>query len=909
MEGQAFTDSRLEKSTSYVAKAATRSAEAITDALEVYRKAAGAEGGELKRIALRKEFTIVLDTSRRMLWLVAVILIMFAASVILATVGSDRVTATGATLAVGVLGLLVLVFVHIILFAFAQSDQKTHSEVVTYNIGQTIAVRLLSIDTMQSFMRELAAFTGEFAGDTGAALRSDGRTDEKATIAKQRIEDFIKRVALDHSLQLFGLHKIKKKRDRLEWSGYVLVTAMVVTSVAAVVMSGIAMARAFGLTLAGSERLALDDVLSSADGGASWSRGSPAFATLSQGEVVSPLGEVLHAPFGPRSHFGFATVGDGSVIVAGGAAPSGQDGNNRAAYADVWRGSLVPNKGWVQWENVVSRAPWDRRWGHAMASYRDTVMLVGGRRGLSDALLKDVWLSTDGGLTWAQRPDFPGDARFLHSMVAGLNRRVDGQVVFVLVGGSGGDKRLPGQVWQSTDLGQSWRSVGNAGAQPFGTRHGAGLALQTLSPTISSEQVAEIKRRLPLDADRTVDTAVVPDAQLALMSQADMTRLMASVNERARVMRFAWDGGNDSAVAVGSLLGLAFAAGQTSPSAEAKATEAQLLTLDQMLGTELRITSLAHRGMLTKAHYETLIAYNDVPPGTTTFLPGARTTMLKELDDIIKTPRIGTLVLAGGAASSSGRRAPITVFTSQDAGRTWSTVSPAQGSAMPTERRGHSLIAQAVSTNAERLVLVGGVQTASGDDQGRPLGDVWVSGDGGATWQRVGGGPSRMEQISSAPYDMPRRAYFGLATTSVSGGASTLIVVGGDATGMPRDERKAAGIVASGVNEGVDENVLGAKLSVDTQWLVWISGGLVVIVALVALLLHWFFYKPYYEEIPNSYVNTEKAWRDALDEAAKHPEKFEVPGTMTNIAKAVTPTLRSLGKSLRSVGLGSQQRL
>ena len=344
-----FQDRSLARSRKRVSDAATRSAAAITDALDVYRKAAQAEGGELRRIALREEFTIVLDTSTRMMWVALVVAMLYGVLTPLALYGRAS-TAVGVMLGIGMVGLLLLLFVHVMLFFFARSDQRTHSEVVTYNIGQTIATRLMGIETMRSFMRELAAFSGEFApaaagsassGSSSSSSAEDAAAageqvqDEMAHQARQRIEDFLKRMALDQPLELFGLHKIKKKRDRLGWAGGAMVAVLAALAVGALALSGVAMGRAFGLGLPGDERLAMDDVALSVDGGGSWSRGSGPMEGSQPGDSISPLQEVYHAPFGPRSHFGFVRLSEGSVLLMGGAAPAGQDGQKRAAYADV----------------------------------------------------------------------------------------------------------------------------------------------------------------------------------------------------------------------------------------------------------------------------------------------------------------------------------------------------------------------------------------------------------------------------------------------------------------------------------------------------------------------------------------------------------------------------------------------
>jgi len=880
-------DRKLARSRDAVSAAAERSAEAIGDALDAFNKARQAEGGELKKIALREEFTIVLDTSKRMLWVALVVAVLYAVTVPLALYGRVSV-AVGVMLAVGMVGLLLLLFVHVMLYFFSRSDQKTHSQVVTYNIGQTVATRLMGIETMRSFMRELAAFTG-------SAMPEEQGEGDAAGQARARIEDFLKRMALDESLSLFGLHRIKRKRERIGIVGGAMVAVLVSSLLGAMVLSGVSVGEALGLSRPGAERLAMDDVAASSDGGASWSRGGP--ATYEAGDSVSPLKEVYHAPFGARSHFGFTVLEDGSVLVAGGAAPAGEDDAKRAAYADVWRGVKVEGRGWVSWERMTSKAGWSARWGHAMVAVGSTVVLVGGREGDTGKLLREVWVSADNGATWTKRSDFPGEARMLHAMAVGMDARREDAPVIYLAGGSG-DKTIAAELWRSTDVGASWSRVGDASSVPWNEREAPALTVVRDAPMIAADVAARLFARLPVAADRTVDERALSAADLQTFSETQGSELLALLDARGAAVRKRWDGGSNMSVASDSLLGAVISAAP--PTEEAKATAEQLAAVLAIMGTFAPPSSDANLARMTKAHYNTLVALDT---------GSVKKNLTDAISSFWKAPQVGTLVLTGGRPGTTdrarGKLAPIETFRSQDGGATWTEVAYAPGAKVPSSRRGHAMAALRIRTGqADQLVLVGGLQTTKGNDEGRPLGDVWISGDGGSSWQRVGTGKGRIDQVSSGPYDIPRRAFFGLGAVGASASnRMDLLVVAGDATGMPSDEREDAGLLLRGLNEGAAENVVSPELPFSTKVTVFVAGALVVLMLLLCVGLHWIYYRSQYVDIPQAYVRTEKAWREALERVATSPDKFEVPGSFAKIGKSVPQTLRSIGSAARSMSV------
>jgi hypothetical protein len=989
----------LAGSREYITKAAERSAEAITDALDAYRKAAQEPGGALKRVALREEFTIVLDTSARMLYLAVAVLVLYGVIAAVGWYGSSA-SAVGSLLFVGAAAVLVMLIVHTMLFFFARSDQKVHAQVVTFNIGQTIATRLTGIDTMRSFIRELVAFQGEFLGGAGAAAAagsqlpqvSDAEREEEAAAssARKQIEDFLKRMATEQPLELFGLHKIKSKKRRVRWLAGGLLLGVLTAGAVAIGLSVATGAGVLGMRTLAGEQLALDDVAASGDGGGSWSRAAAGDNAPTGEAWLSPQADVFHAPFGPRSDFGglVALEGGNAVLVAGGAAPQGKDARSRAAYADVWRGERVDGRGWVSWSVQTRAAPWGRRWGHQVVRAGSRLVLVGGVNGATGEVMKDVWTSDDGGASWARvGAGFPGRARYHHAMVAVPKQGVEGEFLIVLVGGvTGGAEKIAGEVWWSqgtaATVGTSWSSVGDAPNQPFGEREAPALAAVPSAAGISAAQAAALLERMPDDADRTVDGAVLGAAELQQLPSFAHARLMALVEARAASVRAKWDGGNANAPTADSLLGRALAAGLAAGLATAAgrgargtksrrgaskgrkkmammrrragadgepadgeadgeaaageaggeaaadpalppvvvdpepttppdpavpapgpemATDAQKRLINAILGSSRAITTAAHLAAMTAAHANVLLG-NDSASGDL-----GRGKLREGLSALWKAPRVGVLILAGGPAGRAdrarGTRAPLEVFSSADGGVSWSRLPIADASPMPVSRRGHALVVRETAPNqAPELVLAGGFQTARGKDAGMPLGDVWVSGDAGMSWRRVGSGPGRLEQISSGPYDIPRRAHFGMAAVTSQGAAVSgtgLLVVGGDATGTPEGERKALGLFGAGLNperETVPDQLTdGAKVQVLAA-----AAAIVLLVALLAVM-HLRVYRALYRDIPLAYVRTEKAWRESLEAVAANPQRYEVPGSFAKIGSPVRSALRSAGTVVRSV--------
>jgi len=103
---------------------------------------------------------------------------------------------------------------------------------------------------------------------------------------------------------------------------------------------------------------------------------------------------------------------------------------------------------WDQWSEVTARLPWASRASSTIAGFDDGGVVFAGGAGDN----RDVWLSSDGGLTWAQKTNAaPWVARKLHCLLTNSS----GNDVWMLGGTSNGITFL-GDVWKSSDRGATW---------------------------------------------------------------------------------------------------------------------------------------------------------------------------------------------------------------------------------------------------------------------------------------------------------------------------------------------------------------------------------------------------------------------------------------------------------------------
>jgi photosystem II stability/assembly factor-like uncharacterized protein len=174
------------------------------------------------------------------------------------------------------------------------------------------------------------------------------------------------------------------------------------------------------------------DVYRSRDGGKAW-------------QLVLEAAPWGKASGGIRYSHGFVSLPNGSLLVVGGSVNS-----ERGSIYDgqVWRSF---DEG-ATWTRLADVAPDLARTGHVLVYHPNTngILLIGGFGG--QGVQNDVWRSTDGGLSW-QRIVFsaPWAPRYDHRVVA----LQDGTLI--LMGGRGGSGTTEFRdVWRSSDGGLSW---------------------------------------------------------------------------------------------------------------------------------------------------------------------------------------------------------------------------------------------------------------------------------------------------------------------------------------------------------------------------------------------------------------------------------------------------------------------
>ncbi|WP_317065036.1 PKD domain-containing protein [Methanoculleus caldifontis] len=138
---------------------------------------------------------------------------------------------------------------------------------------------------------------------------------------------------------------------------------------------------------------------------------------------------------------------DGSIVLMGGT-------RGGISMRDVWRST----DGGVTWACVNASASWSARRSHTSVALPDgSIVLMGGYTSTSGSRLNDVWRSTDNGVTWTCVNASAGwTERNGHTSVA----LSDGSII--LMGGSNGSASL-NDVWRSTDNGVTWTCM-NASA-------------------------------------------------------------------------------------------------------------------------------------------------------------------------------------------------------------------------------------------------------------------------------------------------------------------------------------------------------------------------------------------------------------------------------------------------------------
>ena len=174
-------------------------------------------------------------------------------------------------------------------------------------------------------------------------------------------------------------------------------------------------------------------ILTSQDGGASWSR-------LPRAVLPAPL----------EGEAGFAASNSG-VCVMGATTWIGTGGGARprvfasSDHGGTWRVADVPLRGGTASRGVFSLDFWDERNGVA----------VGGDYTAPDAVGGTAAYTRDGGATWSASRSLPGGYRSAVAVVPGH----DGRVAFA-IGPNGCDV--------TTDGGRTWSQVGNLGFHTIG---------------------------------------------------------------------------------------------------------------------------------------------------------------------------------------------------------------------------------------------------------------------------------------------------------------------------------------------------------------------------------------------------------------------------------------------------------
>lgn len=154
------------------------------------------------------------------------------------------------------------------------------------------------------------------------------------------------------------------------------------------------------------------------------------------------------APWSERGGHSTVVLPDGSIVLTGGVGSGGNDFN------DVYRST----NGGSTWTLMTASAPWHARNHHTTVALPDgSILLMGGGYNAYPGITRvnDIWRSTDNGATWTQLPDAPWSARQeLTSVVL-----PDGSIEVI-----GGVDNSPSpswakDVWRSTDGGVSWSQI------------------------------------------------------------------------------------------------------------------------------------------------------------------------------------------------------------------------------------------------------------------------------------------------------------------------------------------------------------------------------------------------------------------------------------------------------------------
>lgn len=150
------------------------------------------------------------------------------------------------------------------------------------------------------------------------------------------------------------------------------------------------------------------------------------------------------ASFGEVDRFASTRLSNGNMYVIGGYSSS-------LSQPVDWVYESSDNG--LNWAQVSNNNPWAGRYGHrAVTDSSDNIYITGGK--LDTGYAKDVWKSSDGGVTWTEinsSTDYGN--KYTHGFV------IDSDDNLYVMGGYELNSGDTNDVWKSTDGGATWTEV------------------------------------------------------------------------------------------------------------------------------------------------------------------------------------------------------------------------------------------------------------------------------------------------------------------------------------------------------------------------------------------------------------------------------------------------------------------
>jgi len=361
-----------------VNKAAELSAAEINNSLEIYAQATK-ENKEMERIAERPGFNIISQLSFSSIFAYFLLLLIVGAVAYLMAAHSEETGWIIGLVSGGLFLMLVLFVGHSMLYGIAHKDLQSHGEFVQYVIGKTVMDKLYAVKDLRQYIAEFEAQIGS--------------TSTAAETAKEKIARFIRNVALNRPVELFGLSKVKEEVDSTRTWGkaiFFIVLILLVGGIGLLVSS---------LVFTVQKTFVVETLLNS--------------SIQSDNEGKKWAGVASVPGWTPRAGHAAVALGVNKVLVVGGA----------KGMSDVWEGTYDPEKkDWSatkKWKQKTASAAFGSRTGHAVVRMSDGKLILVGGRDFADGQDKnDVYESTNDGATWtkvAHAGDF--GARRGHSLL------------------------------------------------------------------------------------------------------------------------------------------------------------------------------------------------------------------------------------------------------------------------------------------------------------------------------------------------------------------------------------------------------------------------------------------------------------------------------------------------------------